>query len=507
MHSQIRPRLDGRPASTPKAPNISSMRRSACSPTRTYSTRHPSRSSPRIYTLCTTFSRAHNVDLAPGVDLVLDEYTYSDGTKGCQYYFVNHVGRCVFWMDNGESEMFPVTAELKGMKSASHIRHELEAQYWLHCEYYPRAFEITHEIVDELRDIVLHAFGDVVTSQRTTVSWKIDDLKNMITLIDGFSKNVGKHGHKKFSGSNCLVGRLMYVFARTRVYNFHGEPGARLNVDQSVHAIVKKRTMLIKILSPLLFYAPDFHLLGLQAINTDGLIRHSGWALFVTRLNSEWEQFTLYATVVLNANMAFLSIQSVDQGGNLVPARSAAQLASYASILASIASTIIGLLLLKNHRNRDRDSAADAATFMFNRTHPRLGLETLAILYSLPYAMLIWSMVSFLAAFSFMCFQNSNLLTRTLVAVVWTAVAALILWCVFHAWEGSGWDWLPDFFSCLRCPPVEEEDPEVAATQQDETKSAVTSELKPKKRRWVPSWPIITLRKESYDSDRTVTNV
>ncbi|KAJ6488057.1 hypothetical protein C8R45DRAFT_265104 [Mycena sanguinolenta] len=302
----------------------------------------------------------------------------------------------------------------------------------------------------------------------------------------------------------------MHVFARNRVYNFHGEPGARLNVDQSVHATVKKRTMLIKLLSPLLFYAPDFHLLGLHAINTDGLIRHSGWAQFVTRLNSEWQEFTLYATVVLNANVAFLSIQSVDQGGNLVSTRSPAQIASYVSILASIASTIIGLLLVKHHRNRDRDSAADAATFMFNRTHPTLGLETLAVLYALPYAMLIWSMVSFLAAFSFMCFQKSSLLTRTLVAVVWTAVAALILWCVFNSWERSDWDWLRDMVSCSSLRSSEEEEAqEGEATQQDDVKSAVTAELglKPKKRRWVPSWPIISLRKGSYDSERTVTNV
>jgi hypothetical protein len=68
------------------------------------------------------FLRVHNVHLEPGVDLVLDEYVYDDGSKGCQYYFVNHQGRCVFWMDHGYSDLFPVTQEVKGMESASHIR-------------------------------------------------------------------------------------------------------------------------------------------------------------------------------------------------------------------------------------------------------------------------------------------------------------------------------------------------------------------------------------------------
>jgi hypothetical protein len=46
---------------------------------------------------------------------------------------------------------------------------------------------------------------------------------------------------------------------------------------------------------------------------------------------------------------------------------------------------------VNHHRNRDRASSSDAANFLFNRTHPTLGLETLAVMYSLPYAMLIWS--------------------------------------------------------------------------------------------------------------------
>lgn len=53
------------------------------------------------------FLRVHNVHLSPDVDLVLDEYLYDDGSSGCQYYFVNHQGRCVFWMDHVDSDMFP----------------------------------------------------------------------------------------------------------------------------------------------------------------------------------------------------------------------------------------------------------------------------------------------------------------------------------------------------------------------------------------------------------------
>ncbi|KAJ7185537.1 hypothetical protein C8R46DRAFT_1060915 [Mycena filopes] len=461
------------------------------------------------------FLRVHNVQLAADGDLVLDEYIFNDGSRGAQYYFVNHHDRCVFWMDNVGSDIFAISRELRGMTAASHIRHELEAQYWYHCELYPRSFEVTREIINELRDIVLHALGDVITSATSTVDWKVDDLNNMIKLVDGFSENVGKNA----AGTGCLVGRLMVSFVRARVYNYHSTPGARLDVDHSVYGTVRKRTLLIQTLSPLLFYAPDFHLVGLQTMFTDRLIRKRGWSQFITRLNNEWQEFTLYGTVVLNANVAFLSIQSVDQGGVPTNNRSPAQISSYLSILTSIGSIIIGLLLAKQNRNRDRETAPDAAMFIFNRTHPTLGLETLAIMYALPYAMLIWSMVSFLAAFSFMCFEDSTLTTRSLVGVLWAIVAALILWCVFTAWESSDWDWARALFcwpssikECLWPASASSSSDGDAEGVQDEAKSAVSQHestpARPRRRlRW--AWPSvsISLRKGSYDSERTVTNV
>ncbi|KAF7301304.1 hypothetical protein MIND_00695400 [Mycena indigotica] len=455
------------------------------------------------------FLRARNITPEEHVDLVLDEYFYSDDSRGCQYYFVNHSSRCIFWMDSVNSELFEVAKEVNGISSASHIRHILEAQYWYHCDLFPLSLNVTPAIVDELRDIVLHSIGDLITSSTSTVSWKIDQLNDMSRLVDGLTKNVGKSHGKKLSGTSCLVGRLMQEFVRARVYNFHGEPGARLNVDQSVYDVARRRTLLIKLLSPLLFYAPDFHLDGLHTIFTDGLVRHRGWSEFVSRLTGEWQEFTLYATVVLNANVAFLSIQSVDTDGQSTPHRTPTQIASYMSMLTSIGAIIVGLLLLKQNRNRDRVPAPEAASYMSNRTHPTLGLETLAILYSLPYAMLIWSMVSFLAAFSFLCFLHADLKTRALSAVIWGAVAALILWCAVNGWEKGMGDWEWPFLSRLfgtkdEEPEAEEDDDDEKSTDEVKKETASVAS-RSKSRTWRWRWPSISIpgRKSSLDSDET----
>ena len=51
---------------------------------------------------------------------------------------------------------------------------------------------------------------------------------------------------------------------------------------------------------------------------------------------------------MLNANVAFLAIQSVDNSGS-VGQRSNAQRASYFSIVNSIGAIVLGLLLIRGH--------------------------------------------------------------------------------------------------------------------------------------------------------------
>jgi hypothetical protein len=155
--------------------------------------------------------------------------------------------------------------------------------------------------------------------------------------------------------------------------NLYGQRGARVDQQQSVHgSIVNPRTMLVVIFSPLLFWAPDVHLEALEKIWVDRLVHVGLWSEFINKLNSEWQEFiiivslfcftylcglanyALKAIVLLNANMAFLSIQSVDNGGQVVEDRSPAQIASYISIVTSVGSVILSLLLVRKNRSTNR---------------------------------------------------------------------------------------------------------------------------------------------------------
>ncbi|KAJ7173572.1 hypothetical protein C8R46DRAFT_1083179 [Mycena filopes] len=380
------------------------------------------------------FLLTHDIQLPFGADLVLEERVRADKHRECLYYFADHRGRTVFWLDEAASDIFSIAADVNGMSSPSHIQLELEAQYWYHCELFPRAWEVTHEIIEELRDMVLYALGDVITSTTSIVTWKLEELDRILHLTDGLTKTIG---NTRFSGSSCRnVGRFMYRFVRQRVYDFYGQRGARLDIDQWVYNTTPKRTVLFELLNFTLFSAPNWNLLGLRMLYTHGLVPPSTWATFIGQLESEWQEFTLYGTVVLTANVAFLAIQSVDAESATGSNRSPTQILSYLSILTSIGGIIIRMLLLiTQHGNWQSKWGPHTFAFLI-RQHR---LEALAIAYALPYGMLLWSMLWFLAAFSALCFGNSSAITRAVVAVLWALVAILVLWCNYGNTRGFRW--------------------------------------------------------------------
>jgi len=145
-------------------------------------------------------------------------------------------------------------------------------------------------------------------------------------------------------------------------------------------------------------------------------------------VNDEWREFILYATVLLNANVAFLG---TPRAGNLT----AADIASYFSISTSVGSIVLGLLLVRQNQTKDRETATDVTIFLRNKAHPHLGLETLAIMFSLPYALLMWSMVSFLVAFLLLCFEDSNVITLTSIGSLGGVITVLVVWCIWTSWE------------------------------------------------------------------------
>ena len=90
-------------------------------------------------------------------------------------------------------------------------------------------------------------------------------------------------------------GILMGTIARNQFINLYGQQGARLDRDQSVHgSTVNPRTLLVTILSPVLFWSPNDHLRVLEKLWVDNIVHHGPWIQFIEKLNTEWQEFILF---------------------------------------------------------------------------------------------------------------------------------------------------------------------------------------------------------------------
>jgi hypothetical protein len=76
--------------------------------------------------------------------------------------------------------------------------------------------------------------------------------------------------------------------------NFHGQRAARLSRDQTIHEPTHHNSsLLMAVLSPLLFYAPDAHFRSLENMYVDRMVTLAPWNRFIDKLNGEWTEFTL----------------------------------------------------------------------------------------------------------------------------------------------------------------------------------------------------------------------
>jgi hypothetical protein len=198
-------------------------------------------------------------------------------------------------------------------------------------------------------------------------------------------------------GLKVIIGDIhlltLSCLAHWRFLYFHGQKHARLVSHETVYdKPQRERTKLIKLLSPLFFYAPEVHLRDVEKLWTDEVIIETVWNTFMTKLLEEWEDvilwvmqirvsdFFLYSTsrdsfqstVMLTANVGFLAIPGVVlsnlSGTNITAASqvviftSSAQIASSLSIEASVGSIVIGLLLVRHNRTNQKKDPASAVS-------------------------------------------------------------------------------------------------------------------------------------------------
>jgi len=96
------------------------------------------------------------------------------------------------------------------------------------------------------------------------------------------------------NNSRTFHGVLTKIIAHNQFVHLYGQRGARLDCDQSIHSsVVNENTLLVTLLSPFLFWAPDIHRKALDKIFVDGLVHRDHWTAFSNKLSVEWQEITI----------------------------------------------------------------------------------------------------------------------------------------------------------------------------------------------------------------------
>ncbi|KAJ7572526.1 hypothetical protein C8J56DRAFT_597562 [Mycena floridula] len=330
---------------------------------------------------------------------------------GWHYYFIDHEDRCIFWVHDVvvfEDYRLPGVTDTKGLKYA------METEYWYHCELFPHR-PVKDTAKSELKGLILLDVLAIMTSQASAPLYDIEDLMKMLEILDQVESKATHY-------ATCIVARLMSQFANRNFTNFHGHPGARLQCEHSVYSdVFHPRSIFMDICSVLLFRAPDIHLELLEKIFVDNIVSEIPWKQFIDKVSSEWQEITLFAGLILTTNVAFLAIPGI---------QSAAQISSYISAVGCLGSIAAGLILSRQNRAPRRGTAEQGATFLGDMQHSAFGFETLAILYSLPFALIMWATLFFAVSLALLIFQPPSLTTHVILPIPSIIVLLFVIWCL-----------------------------------------------------------------------------
>ncbi|KAG2091844.1 uncharacterized protein F5147DRAFT_619830 [Suillus discolor] len=368
------------------------------------------------------YKEACNADifLQPSVELAL-EFMMQDGKEIMGYYFVDHKRRVIFWFEDHTS--YPLMEGVRGVERKSHIKYALETQYWTHIELFPNKRSLPEDVAMELKELVMYTQADGITSATPLTLFTSDKIASMLSLVDLLKDST----NKECEHSVWIAARFMKNLCSTKFMNFCGQPSARLDVDQSLYGESDaSKNMLFRAMNVILFGSPDAQSRAFHRILVDQKIVDVRWKQYIDKLNSDWNGYTIFSTVMLAVDISFLAVPSIET-------QTPATLLSYMSTLCVMGSLIVTLLLVGHVNKSLRGSITDGVSFLTGMAGSVLGLESFPFMLSLPFGLLIWGIVFFAAALSVVIFRTSGIAIISIAYPTWVVIVILAMWCVLAA--------------------------------------------------------------------------
>ncbi|GJE96874.1 hypothetical protein PsYK624_130810 [Phanerochaete sordida] len=351
--------------------------------------------------------------IPPDTEIVMCKtWDYTDEAYAIGYYLVSMAQQSIFWLPPQDGEgPIPVdliTEDLRYVVSLPHLGLSNEWQFWTHVELFPGHRPLSSTVITEL----IHTFNaglcDAITSSNSMFPYDADTITHLAKTFESVTADeVNPHG-------SFIAGRLLARIYHERYLNFWGESGARLIHSEGAIADNDEKRLnllVLKLLSPVLFFMPILYVQELQELYVDASVRYHPWQTFLTEnLKRDWENSITPTTVLIATNIGFLSINSID--GNGGPNKSVAQILSYISTILAAFIYLVCQILQRHHRYHV-GNRVQALELLQSRSLP-----TLAISFSIPTALFLWSMITFLAAMAVVFFDHTALATRVAMGVL-----------------------------------------------------------------------------------------
>lgn len=303
----------------------------------------------------------------------------------CNYYFVDHGVRTLFWLEaynTSELGILPVV-------SSSHLKTLLEAQYWTHIENFCMHIGgLPLNTIDDLIDVFSHALVDNLTSTQSTFPYNSTDCEKFRTLLISSRERIND------GRTVSIVGRLWSIIMYARYETHYGEEQSRLSREISIIANERQEMQWTKpLISVLSLRAADQYVDHLDGLFVDEFVYGRAWDAFMTSCMKGWQQSVFNSAVLLLLHILcfFLPVSPV---------------LAYVSGSLACLSLLTSVLLIHRHEELDMAGAAPAYAYLEAIRSKHFGMQGAAFAYALPKAFFLYSIIAFLSQWGFLICQH-----------------------------------------------------------------------------------------------------
>lgn len=295
-----------------------------------------------------------------------------EGNDGCAYYIVDHDYQTELWLQDMDTQVL----DIPDASSMDHLRFALQEHYWHHVTLFPHR-PVSPHLYQELVKIMRHGQTDHLTSESSHFPYNADMCEKFVKILDG------KYDTDPYT--TWIAARLWNAIALHRFTQFHGEDHARLHRFQrrcEVPLVVNNAMM--RLCSRLLFGMPTDIQESLGRLYIDRVTYDMHWRTFISAQICGWRESAYLAAALLVAVSA-----STTKSGNVVY-----RCTGLISAVLALGSLTASIILMHLYSRAGEYNANTASGHMDEIEHENLGFWPVALAYSLPKALLYWTVAS-----------------------------------------------------------------------------------------------------------------